>query len=245
MLDFELVLPAYNEAKSLKAIVSRTAAAAREASFSPSRFQLLLVNNGSTDESRGVLSDLQKTDLGEWFKAIHVENNQGYGHGLWQGLQQTTAPIVGWSHADQQCEPADVFRAYEVLKKHPTPKTLIKGTRLARDKKNAAVSRIFEIFARVILGLKVNEVNAQPKIFHRGLLSVFSSPPKTFAFDLYALFMACKNGYRIESISVNFPNRVHGLSRWSATLIGRTKTILGMILFMFKLVKKEGRLCER
>ena len=45
-----------------------------------------------------------------------VEVNQGYGYGLWQGLQASTAEYVGWSHADLQCDPNDAFRALQMIK---------------------------------------------------------------------------------------------------------------------------------
>ena len=161
------------------------------------------------------------------------------------GLQDTQAPFIAWSHADEQCEPYDAFRGFEILRHQPVPLGVVKGTRLGRDKKNAAVTHVFEFLARLILGLNIKEINAQPKVFHRQLLNTFSNPPKTFAFDLYGLFMASKHGYRIESFPVSFPNRVHGLSKWSSTILSRSKTIFGMILFMIKLAFQEGRLCGK
>jgi hypothetical protein len=93
-----------------------------------------------------------------------------------------------------------------------------------------------------VLGLKLNEINAQPKVFHRDLLPSLQSPPLNFAFDLYALYHAQKRGMTFTEISVLFPPRVNGLSNWSATFFSRYKTILNMIKYMFALSKEEGRL---
>ena len=111
-----------------------------------------------------------------------------------------------------------------------------------RNWKDQFVSRVFELFAFVILGIRVFEMNAQPKIMQRDLLHKFTNPPKTFAFDLYALYQAHKNNYKIESFPVQFPPRLHGTSKWAATFFSRYKTILGMIKYMFKLSSAEGRL---
>ncbi|MGQ0508219.1 MAG: glycosyltransferase family 2 protein [Myxococcaceae bacterium] len=241
MPEFELVLPCYNEGKSLETILRRAAEAAEAAGFTPKTFQLVLVENGSADNSREVLGQLKETPYGKWFRWVPVDVNQGYGHGVYTGLKVTSAPFIGWSHADQQCDPKDAFRALALVRLAPQEKTLVKGTRVGRNWKDQAVSRTFETLARAILGMSVWEVNAQPKVFPRALLDTLDDPPKSFAFDLYTLFRARRDGYTFETITVQFPPRVHGVSNWAATFAGRYKTILGMVRYMVTLARSEGR----
>ena len=240
MREFELVLPAYNEAKSLPTLINRVVEAATAAGYDAQRFGLVVVENGSRDNSAAVLGELQATPLGAWFSVVAVPVNQGYGYGLWQGLQATRAPYVGWSHADLQCDPADAFTALALVR--AAPKRLVKGVRHGRNWKDQSVSRVFAGFAQALLGLSLSEINAQPKVFSRELLATFIAPPSTFAFDLYALYHAAKAGYEIKTIDVQFPPRVHGLSNWAATFAGRYKTIWGMIRYMWELQGREGRL---
>jgi glycosyltransferase involved in cell wall biosynthesis len=49
-LRFELVLPCYNESRSIKRLIDRAIAAASAAGFSENNFKLVLVDNGSNDE---------------------------------------------------------------------------------------------------------------------------------------------------------------------------------------------------
>ncbi len=243
MIKFELVLPCYNEAKSLNYLIERAQKAALENGFQEGEFQLVMVENGSKDNSNEVFAELLKSKWSSWFRVVTVDVNQGYGYGLMQGLKSTTAPIVGWSHADQQCDPMDAFKAYHLLKKSESraPKVFIKGIRHGRNWKDILVSRVFESLAWLILGVKIYEMNAQPKVFHSELLSHMKNPPKTFAFDLYAIFHAQKNNYYFDTVSVLFPPRVHGLSNWSSHFFSRYKTILGIIRYMISLCKTEGR----
>jgi glycosyltransferase involved in cell wall biosynthesis len=240
-LRFELVLPAYNEEKSLSRLIARYAAAAASAHFTPESFQLIIVDNGSTDGSARVLNDLKKSPNGAWFRTVTVPINKGYGHGLWTGLQTTTAPVVGMSHADEQCAPEDVFIAEKRLRESGK-NALVKGVRSGRNWKDRFVSRVFEGIARLRLNLNTYEINAQPKIFPRAMLASFREPPTTFAFDLYVMYQAQKNGYETVTIPVLFPPRVHGASRWAATFFSRYKTILGIIDYMGRLAQNEGRL---
>ncbi len=241
MAEFELVLPCYNESKSIRTLVERAAQAAKEAGFGPDRFQLVLVENGSKDDSSRVMQELKSTPLGEWFRIVPVTINEGYGFGLWSGLKATSARYVGWSHADQQCDPKDAFKALALLTSESNSKSLVKGTRSGRNWKDRVVSLVFETVALLILGLRCRELNAQPKVFPRELLGEVVSPPKTFAFDLYVLYRAKKNGYRFKTVPVLFPPRIHGVSNWASNFMGRYKTILGMIRYMWDLARSEGR----
>ncbi len=245
MKQLELVLPCYNEEKSLEQLIRRAVHAANEFKITSEQFGLVLVENGSKDSSREKMKALQSTELGKWFKIVPIDNNQGYGFGLSQGLLNTDSEFVAWSHADQQCDPMDVFKAYSLILQKPKSqqeKILIKGTRFGRAIKDRIVSSVFATFARIILGLKLDEVNAQPKVFHKSLLLEIKNPPKNFAFDLYVLYQAQKKGFVFETIPVLFPPRIHGLSNWSSHFLSRYKTILGMINYMWSLMKSEGRL---
>lgn len=241
MLEFQLVLPCYNESKSLHFLVERAATAAIEAGYDSSQFQLVLVENGSQDNSNEVLEELGKSPWAPWFTKVVIGQNQGYGFGVLQGLKATQAPFLGWSHADQQCDPRDAFLALKKLKDSGERKVLVKGTRSGRNWKDKWVTHVFEAFAFFILGMKIKELNAQPKIFTRELLNEMEEAPKNFAFDLYVLYCALKADYRILTIPVLFPPRIHGVSNWASTFLGRYKTILGMLKYMLQLSRTQGR----
>jgi glycosyltransferase involved in cell wall biosynthesis len=241
MRHFELVLPAYNEGPALIDLVARVVQCARTAGYTPERFQLVLVNNGSTDATADYLQALANGPQGPWFRVVHVKHNAGYGAGLQAGLSATAAEYVGWSHADMQCDPADAFAALAVCAAAGKP-TVVKGTRRGRAPRDRVVSGVFAATARALLGLTEGEINAQPKVFPRALLPHLEGAPATFAFDLYALYRAKKAGYAIETIPVNFPPRIHGASKWAATFVGRHKTIAKMVQYMWQLRRQQGPL---
>ncbi len=242
MIEFELVLPCYNESKSLELLAKRSVDAAQDAGFTPHRFKLVLVENGSSDDSREVLDQISNSPLGNWIRVVNVDKNQGYGFGLFTGLRSTTAPVIGWSHADLQCDPKDAFRAYHLLSQGDTSRRMVKGIRIGRSTKERIVSRVFEYFAFILLGLKCYELNAQPKIVSREILKYLDAPPSNFAFDLYAIYIAAKQSFSIETIEVAFPPRAFGISNWAGSFLSRYRTILKMILYMRQLAKSSGRL---
>ncbi len=237
-MKFQLVLPCYNESKSLEKLIRRAQTAAQSNGFTEKTFQLVLVENGSKDESLKVMETLAAGELGKWFRIVSVPVNQGYGFGLWSGLKTCQADCVAWSHADQQCDPQDAFRALQILLESSRP-TLVKGIRSGRDWKDKFVTRVFEVLASILLFHKFSEVNAQPKVFPRALLAEIKDPPNDFAFDLYVLFCALKAGYKIKTLPVEFPPRMHGISNWSSNFLSRSTHIKNMIGYIWRLSRKD------
>ena len=95
------------------------------------------------------------------------------------------------------------------------------------------ISRGMELVALLLLRRWISEINAQPKLFHRGLLEHAEHPPVDFNFDVYMLYQARRRGWRIASIVVDFPPRPHGESHWAATWQSRLRTILRSMRYMF------------
>ena len=241
MIEFQLVVPAYNEENNIELIIDRFIQAAKSYGYTELQAQLVIVNNGSTDNSKAVFNRItQNSEVAAWLQVVDVTVNKGYGFGVLSGLKSTQAPFVGWSHADMQCDPSDAFKALEILKKEDSAKLwLVKGVRYERNPKDIFVSRFFETLATFCLGHRFYEINAQPKVFKRELLSLVTNPPNDFAFDLYVLFKAMQNKYNIVTIPVKFPARIHGTSKWANHFFSRYKTILKMIKYIWFLRRER------
>jgi len=224
-----IVLPCYNEAKSLTATVQRYAEIRGRTDF-----ELILVDNGSKDETPAILAELSQRY--PFIRTIQVVKNKGYGDGIWQGLQHSSGTWVGWSHADLQTDPADVFRAFDALKAASNPKrTLVKGARSGRALSEQIITWGMQTVALVALRRWFHEINAQPKVFHRDLLATVVNPPVDFNFDIYVLYQARRAGWRFSTIPVQFPPRQYGHSNWSKTWASKLRTIRRSMWFMLKL----------
>jgi len=232
MKKLSLVIPCYNEAKSLEALTDRALQCAKKRELTPEQFELVIVDNGSSDGTDQVIDSLMKGPDKRFLHPVHVEKNQGYGFGLFSGLRAARGGTLAWTHADEQCDPEDVFIAWELQQKRGE-KCLVKGRRYERAFGDMLFSRGFELVAIVLLGQYVHEINAQPKVFDASLMKSVTNPPYGFPFDLYVLLKAKEAGMTLESIPVRFPPRKHGQSRWASTFRSKFKTIAGMVRFMW------------
>jgi len=170
---------------------------------------------------------------GEYVDVVPVDPNRGYGNGIRQGLLAARPGLLAWTHADGQCDPEDAFRGYEIVRTSDRP-TLVKGRRHGRALSERVVSATFATLATVLLGRRLGEINAQPKVFPSDLLAQLPDPPLDFAFDLYVLARALEAGYAVREIDVQFPPRTYGQSNWAATTRSKARTIARFVRYLVR-----------
>ncbi len=227
---FSIVLPCYNEAANLPALLRAYREACRE--LTP---ELILVNNGSTDETAALLEcELAKPE-NAFLRTVLVPVNQGYGYGVMAGVRAARGKVIGISHADMQCDPADIFRAYERLQEAGSERVLVKGRRLQRALGPSIVTGVMAVLAYCVLGKGLTDINAQPKVFDASLVRQLVAPPSGFELDLYILYTAKRLGWRVLTIPVYFGKRLHGTSKWAFSLASRRKHIWATVKYIFRL----------
>lgn len=229
-MRLSIVLPCYNEARTLPALLARYRAIWRDLPA-----ELILVDNGSTDDTAAVLARELARPEHAFARSVRVPQNRGYGHGLATGLAAARGEVLAFSHADMQCDGADVFAAYDRLCAAPDPRAVIvKGRRAPRDFGASLVTHGMSAIASGVLLRRLTDINAQPKVFHRSHLARLTRPPDGFEFDLYVLYTAVRAGLAVLTVPVRFERRLHGQSRWNFGL-SRYRTILRTVRFIWKL----------
>lgn len=229
MPQLSVVLPCYNEAEGIPKILQRFAVVGAGHDF-----ELILVDNGSVDDTPQVLAKLLPSY--PFARSVRIDKNKGYGDGIYTGLRAARGELLAWSHADLQTDPADVFRALAFYRQAPdAERLLVKGRRHGRRLVDRLISWGMQVVALFFLRRWIAEINAQPKLFHRSLLDHLPNPPVDFNFDVYVLYQAKRHGWRLAAIDVEFPPRRYGMSHWAATWRSKIRTIARSIRYMFLL----------
>ena len=95
-----IVVPVYNEARTVAEVIERLIAIDL-----PAPREILVVNDGSTDGTRGVLDQItQRSEL----RIIHAEKNGGKGSAIRIGFANATGTIVAIQDADLELDPAQL-----------------------------------------------------------------------------------------------------------------------------------------
>ena len=228
-----IIVPCYNEEKNINLILEKFSHA-----INNEKIEVILVNNGSTDNSQKVLDELLPKYL--FARTVNVDINQGYGYGILQGLKEAKGDFIGWTHADMQTDPKDVLKAYKILEQNNwNEKLYIKGNRKKRPFSDQFFTLGMSVFETLFMGRILYDINAQPNVFSKKFFLNWENPPKDFALDLYTLYMAKKKKLEVIRFDVLFPERIHGVSTWNSGFASKWKFIKRTINFS-KELKKRG-----
>ena len=197
-------------------------------------FEVVIVDNGSTDRTPEVLQELLPQYPG--CRSVRVEKNQGYGFGILSGLQAAKGEILGWTHADMQTDPHDTLRGLELFAEHGH-NSFIKGRRYGRPLMDVVFTVGMSIFETVLMAKPMWDINAQPTMFSRDFFATWQSPPHDFSLDLYAYYQAQQQGLKVYRFPVKFGERAHGVSHWNVNWAAKWKFIRRTVDFSLQLKK--------
>lgn len=226
-MRFSLVIPCYNEAANLPLLMERCRELANRTDF-----EVILVNNGSTDGTEQVLEKLLPKYPG--CRTVRVEKNQGYGFGIVSGLKAAKGEILGWTHADMQTDPQDVLVGLECFEKYGDD-IFVKGRRHGRPFMDVVFTVGMSIFETVLLARPMWDINAQPTMFSRSFFENWNAPPEDFSLDLYAYYKAQRCRLKVFRFPVKFGERAHGVSHWNVSWSAKWKFIKRTVRFSMKL----------
>lgn len=231
-MKLSIIVPCFNEEKNIPLILKKFSEVIKT-----NDIEVVLVNNGSTDNSQAVLNKLLPNY--PFAKVVKVDVNQGYGFGIVSGLMAANGEFIGYTHADMQTDPADSLKALDILEKQHNPQNcFVKGDRKGRSLFDQFFTIGMSAFETIYLGTKLWDINAQPNIFHKSFFRNLNNIPKDFSLDLYLLYKAKKRGLEVIRFDVIFPPRIHGESSWNDGFSSKWKFIKRTIDFSNKLKKQ-------
>lgn len=234
-MRLSLIIPCYNEARNLPLLLERCKAVAR-----PGSIEVILVNNGSTDDSATVLERLLPDHPG--CRSVNVDVNRGYGFGILTGLRAASGEILGWTHADMQTDPNDALVGLSLFDRHGDD-IFVKGARHGRPAGDVVFTMGMSVFETILLGVRLWDINAQPTMFSRRFFDTWHNPPNDFSLDLYAFYRAREAGLDVHRFPVLFADRAHGTSHWNVGWAAKRKFIERTIGYSLELKRglKKGK----
>jgi hypothetical protein len=96
-----IIVPVYNEAGTVKQVIERLIAIPL-----PAAREIIVVNDGSTDGTRGVLDDIAPVD--GVLSIVHAAANGGKGSALRIGLSRARGTIIAIQDADLELDPVQL-----------------------------------------------------------------------------------------------------------------------------------------
>jgi glycosyltransferase involved in cell wall biosynthesis len=208
-----LVLPLYDEEDNAERTV-RGLHAALSTVGAP--FTLLMVDNGSTDDTPNII-DALSAELGH--EALHLRPNAGYGGGVLHGLRALHTPALGWSWGDGQIEPEVVAKVWSQL--------ALPGVQLAKARRvrredgpaRAVISGAYNLLTRHSFGLDTTDTNGCPKIMTRALYERLALASTDWFLDPELMLKAQALGATTAEVDAVMRPRIGGASKVRAATL--------------------------
>ena len=206
-----VVIPVFNELENIKELFCKFEEFSLKANFS---YKFILVDGCSSDNT----PDLIEKQILNYplvnVELIRMDSRNGYGFDIMMGLQYSQFQTLAWTHADLQTDLLDLLEGYQLLNESASS-SVVKGKRVNR----ALLEKLFtfgmQIYTLLSLKIYLDDINAQPKMFHYDFYEKYllDSPPDDFSLDLFFLIQAKKNKLIIKNFNVAFHSRKAGLAK--------------------------------
>ncbi|MDB2351250.1 glycosyltransferase family 2 protein [Candidatus Marinimicrobia bacterium] len=229
-IRLSIIIPCYNEAENIPKLIENLKL------INNDFVEIILVDNGSIDGTKNII-DKNIVFKSPAVKSFRINKNIGYGHGIMSGVKLAKGDVISWTHADLQTDINDVIGAYEIFinKTKSKDKFILKGIRKKRNFFDAFFTFGMGVLVSYLLRMKLFDINAQPKMFHKSFLKNFKDAPSDFSLDLYFLYVAKTNNYDILEYPVFFHKRYKGQSKGGGSIKGKWSLIKRTWKYIFAL----------
>jgi len=207
-LDLAVVMPAYNEAESIERVIREWWL---EVNRHTHRFIFIVIDDGSTDETPFILSQL-RSELGERLMCIRQEN-RGHGQACLLGYRcaaTSAARHVLQVDSDGQCDPNYFGKIWGLRDSTP----LVYGTRVRRDDGTirVLVSAALRMGVFLATGVHCRDSNVPYRLARTSVVSTYlDRVPRDFILANVALAVLLqRDGVQSSTVPIRFRVRYGG-----------------------------------
>ncbi|MCQ2289032.1 MAG: glycosyltransferase family 2 protein [Muribaculaceae bacterium] len=165
-MDISVVVPLYNEAESLPELVAWIERVMKENDFS---YEVLLINDGSTDDSWKVVNELHEAN--DCVKGVCFRRNYGKSPALFTGFERAQGDVVITMDADLQDSPDEIPELYSMIVNDGYD--LVSGWKKKRyDPLSKTIpTKLFNATARKVSGIKnLHDFNCGLKAYRKDVV---------------------------------------------------------------------------
>jgi glycosyltransferase involved in cell wall biosynthesis len=195
-----VVMPCYNERTTIEEIIRRVLAV-------PVRVELIVVDDGSKDGTRDILTGLAEELK---FKLIFQSQNGGKGAALRRGFQEVTGDLVIIQDADLEYSPEEYPQLIELICQGRAD--VVYGSRfLGRHRvflfTHYAGNRFLTLVTNVLYNTMLSDMETCYKVMRSGVLRSMTLESNGFAIEPELTAKIFKRHYRVYEVPITYDGR--------------------------------------
>lgn len=208
-MDLSVVIPLYNEDESLREMCDAVQRVARELGVV---YEIVFVDDGSTDASLEILRDLHRGDP-EHVRVLSFRRNQGKSAALAAGFEQATGTFVVTLDADLQDDPNEIPALLTELREGAD---LVCGWKRQRHDPwtKRLPSKFFNFVTGRVSGVRLHDFNTGLKAYR---LEVVRTVRIYGELHRFVPVLAAWHGFQVREIPVRHHPRKFGRSKFGAS----------------------------
>jgi glycosyltransferase involved in cell wall biosynthesis len=216
--SISVFFPCYNDAGTIGVMVMRAIQTLRDVSDD---YEVYVINDGSTDDSRVILEELSRLYPREFCFENRTEPS-GYGGVLRAGFAQMTKEWIFYTDGDAQYDSRELKNLVERISDDID---LVNGYKIKRRDPlhRIIIGYLYQIFIKFIFGLKLGDVDCDFRIMRRCIFDVveLESTTGTITFEMMKKIQDA--GFRLTEVPVHHYYRQYGESQFfNLPRVGRT-----------------------
>lgn len=214
--SFTFLVPAWNEESSISRVVSAAISAGGKmvAAGQVDAFEILIVDDGSTDSTPAILEELAGTD--PRISLTRHPSNRGLGAALRTGMETATGDVILYTDADLPFDLQQTGRLLRLMRTHDAE--IVSAFRIDRTSegpRRTLYSFVYNSAVRVLLGVKARDVNFAAKLMDRSSVLGLGLRSEGSFIDAELLARASVAGMHVIQVGVDYFPRRNGASTLS------------------------------
>jgi len=203
-IRLSVVMPAYNEERTLRMIVARVLAR-------PEPVELVIVDDCSSDGTREVMRELAASD--PRIRLVFHEVNQGKGAALHSGFAAVTGNVVLVQDADLEYDPDDYPKLLSPIQKGVADAVF--GNRFGGYESrvlffwHSVGNRGLTLLSNMFTNLNLSDMEVCYKAFRKELLDAITLREKRFGFEPEVTAKVARLGARIYEVPISYYGRTY------------------------------------